>query len=105
MRSPGPSSFIATAKFAAPSKTRGYRPSGLNLAVAAVILWNIVYLGGAVAELRTQGDAVPDERLSHVAPLGWEHVAFNGDNIWPPAPGKDSFRPLRNPRSSCIDAP
>ena len=86
-------------------ENQSYRASGLNLAVAAVILWNTVYLGRAVAELRTQGDAVPDELLSHIAPLGWEHIAFNGDYVWPPALGKDSFRPLRNPRSSFLDAP
>jgi hypothetical protein len=31
-----------------------YRASGLNLAVAAIILWNTVYLSRAVAELRSQ---------------------------------------------------
>jgi hypothetical protein len=73
--------------------------------VAAVILWNTVYLGRAVTELRIQGDDVPDELLSHIGPLGWEHITFNGDYVWPPAPDKDSFRPLGNPRSSFLDAP
>ena len=35
-----------------------YRASGLNLAVAAVILWNTVYLGRAVTELHARGEAV-----------------------------------------------
>jgi hypothetical protein len=73
--------------------------------VAAVTLWNTVYLGRAVAELRTQGDAVPDQLLSHIAPLGWEHITFNGDYVWPPTLGKGSSRPLRNPRSSFLDDP
>jgi TnpA family transposase len=81
-----------------------YRASGLNLAVAAVILWNTVYLGRAVAELHARGEAVGDDLLSHVAPLGWEHITFNGDYIWPTEPLEYSFRPLRDPRSSILDA-
>src|SRR5208282_4536061 len=53
-----------------------YRASGLNLAVAAIILWNSVYLGRAVEELRSRGEIIPDELLAHIAPLGWEHIAF-----------------------------
>ena len=48
-------------------ENQSYRASGLNLAVAAVILWNTVYLGRAVAELCSQGEAVPDELLAHIA--------------------------------------
>ena len=76
-----------------------YRASGLNLAVVAVILWNTVYLSRAVAELRAQNEAVPDDLLAHVAPLGWEHISFNGDYVWPTEPLKEGFRPLRNPQS------
>ncbi len=81
-----------------------YRASGLNLAVAAVILWNTVYLSRAVAELRSAGEEVPDELLAHIAPLGWEHISFNGDYIWPTEPIQGGFRPLRNPHSSILDA-
>ena len=81
-----------------------YRASGLNLAVAAVILWNTVYLGRAVEELRARGETVPDELVAHVAPLGWEHIALNGDYIWPTEPLQNGFRPLRNPRSTILDA-
>jgi len=81
-----------------------YRASGLNLAVAAVILWNTVYLGRAADELRSRGEILPDELLAHVAPLGWEHVAFNGDYVWPAEPLENTFRPLRNPRAEFLDA-
>ncbi len=80
-----------------------YRASGLNLAVAAIILWNTVYLGRAVDELRWRGEIVPDELLAHVAPLGWEHIAFNGDYVWP-HDALETFRPLRNPRAEFLDA-
>jgi len=82
-----------------------YRASGLNLAVAAVILWNSVYLRRAVEQLRADGEEVPDRLLAHIAPLGWEHISFNGDYIWPAEPPRDQFRPLRNPRSPFLDGP
>src|SRR5271166_4353580 len=81
-----------------------YRASGLNLAVAAIILWNSVYLGRAVEQLRSRGEIVPDELLAHVAPLGWEHIAFNGDYVWPAEPLANAFRPLRNQRAEFLDA-
>ncbi len=80
-----------------------YRASGLNLAVAAIILWNTVYLGRAVNELRSRGEVIPDDLLAHVAPLGWEHIAFNGDYVWP-QDALETFRPLRNPRAEFLDA-
>ena len=80
-----------------------YRASGLNLAVAAIILWNTVYLGRAVAELRAQGEVISDLLLSHIAPLGWEHITFNGDYVWPTEPLQNGFRPLRNPRLAFLD--
>jgi TnpA family transposase len=36
-----------------------YRASGLDLAVAAIILWNTVYLGRAVDDLRSRGERFP----------------------------------------------
>ena len=39
-----------------------------------------------------------------VAPLGWEHITFNGDYIWPTEPLEYGFRPLRDPRSAFLDA-
>ena len=81
-----------------------YRASGLNLAVAAIILWNTVYLSRAVGELRSRGEAIPDELLAHIAPLGWEHIAFNGDYVWLVEP-IGTFRPLRNQRSEFLESP
>jgi TnpA family transposase len=80
-----------------------YRASGLNLAVAAVILWNTVYLGRAVAELRSRGEVVSGDLIAHIAPLGWEHIALNGDYVWPTESLQNGFRPLRNPRSTFLD--
>ena len=81
-----------------------YRASGLNLAVAAIILWNTVYLGRAVDQMRSQGEMFGDTLLAPIAPLGWEHITFNGGYVWPTEPLQQSFRPLRNSRSEFLDA-
>jgi TnpA family transposase len=81
-----------------------YRASGLNLAIAAIILWNTVYLARAVDHLRAQGEVIDDVLLSNIAPLGWEHITFNGDYVWPTEPLQNDFRPLRNPRSTFLEA-
>ena len=57
-----------------------HRASGLNLVVAAITLWNTVYLERAAALLgRSQIDLT---LLQHVSPLGWEHVGLTGDYLW-----------------------
>jgi TnpA family transposase len=78
-------------------ESQQHRASGLNLVVAAIILWNTVYLGRAVEALRRQGEAITDDLLTHLAPLGWHHINLTGDYLWEPtaAPGSADFRPLR----------
>lgn len=46
-----------------------YRASGLNLVMAAITLWNTVYLEPAVSVLREHG-AVDDNLQQHLSPLG-----------------------------------
>jgi TnpA family transposase len=74
-----------------------HRARGLNLLVAAIVLWNTRYLGEAVDALRRRGHALPDEILAHVWPLAWDHVNLTGDYTWgsdaPPAAGR--LRELR----------
>jgi len=59
-----------------------YRASGLNLVVAAIVLWNTVYLERTVQALRDLGKNVDESLLQHLSPLGWEHVNLTGDYIW-----------------------
>ena len=77
-------------------ENQAYRASGLNLVVAAVILWNTRYL-----DLAATGLGVRPETMRHVAPLGWEHLSLTGDHTWnaegQPAPG--ALRPLRTKAS------
>lgn len=80
-----------------------YRASGLNLLVAAVILWNTRYLQAAFGHLAASGMDVPQDHIRHVAPLGWEHIGLTGDYVWgvDPLP-KEGLRPLRRPTSMLV---
>jgi hypothetical protein len=74
-----------------------YRASGLALVTAAIALWNTVYLGRALDELRRGGEFIPDTLLTHLAPVGWQHINLTGDYLWDAETGlaPDGFRPLR----------
>lgn len=59
-----------------------YRASGLNLVIAAIVLWNTTYLERTVAGLPAHGHTVDDALLPHLSPLGWEHINLTGDYLW-----------------------
>jgi hypothetical protein len=50
--------------------------------VAAIILWNTVYLERAINHLNSQGLQIDETLLKHLSPLGWEHINLTGDYIW-----------------------
>jgi TnpA family transposase len=77
-----------------------YRASGLNLVVAAITLWNTVYLERAIAALRQHED-IEEGLLPHVAPIGWNHINLTGDYVWHANKrvAKGRFRPLRPVKS------
>jgi TnpA family transposase len=73
-----------------------YRASGLNLVVAAIILWNTVYLERAIKALKAHGRPIEDTLLQHISPLGWEHINLTGDYVWRKGShNKGKFKPLR----------
>lgn len=77
-----------------------YRASGLNLVVAAIILWNTGLSGtGAVQALCDTGKNIDERLLPHLSPLGWEHINLIGDYIWRQNKQVEQgkFRPLRMP--------
>jgi TnpA family transposase len=47
-----------------------YRASGLNLVVAAIVLWNTVYLERAIEALRQDGCSIQNSLLQHLSPVG-----------------------------------
>lgn len=59
-----------------------HRVSGLNVVMAAMILWNTFALEHAVDTLRTQSIAIPEEHLQHLAPVGWEKIMLRGEYRW-----------------------
>jgi TnpA family transposase len=76
-----------------------YRASGLNLVVAAITLWNTVYLERAVNTLQNQGHSVDIALLPFLSPLKWEHINLTGDYSWRPRKtNKNNFRTLRHPK-------
>ncbi len=63
-------------------ENQAFRASGLNLLVAAIILWNTRYLQAAFDALAARGAAVPPDLMRHIAPPGWEHISLTGDYVW-----------------------
>jgi len=80
-------------------ESQQHRAGGLNLVVAAIILWNTVYMGRAIDALRAGGERISDELLSHLAPLGWQHINLTGDYLWSAdrVPDTSGYRSLRAP--------
>jgi len=81
-----------------------YRASGLNLTIAAITSGTPSISATPSPSFAPKAKTLPDTLLGHISPLGWEHISFNGDYVWPSEPFKDGFRPLRNPRSAFLDA-
>jgi hypothetical protein len=71
--------FVAARRGATSPPTSADGPVGLNLVVAAIVLWNTVYLEET---LRASGTVVPDELLQHLSPLAWEHIVLTGEYRW-----------------------
>ncbi len=78
-------------------ENQAHRASGLNLDVAAIILWNRTYLQRALDHLRNQGQHPAPGDLVHLSPLGWEHINLTGDYHWRTSQTLDpeQFRRLR----------
>jgi len=74
-----------------------HRASGLNLIIAAIVLWNTVYLEKAVSTLRDKSISITDEQLQHIAPIAWHHISLTGDYHWDfsQQSSLDRLRPLR----------
>lgn len=74
-----------------------HRASGLTLVVAAIVLWNTIYLERAVDALRAHGQPVDYDLLQHLSPLGWDHINLTGDYTWKEhrSVERGQLRPLR----------
>lgn len=54
------------------------RASALNIIINAISVWNSVYLAKAT-EYKKEIGQFNDALLSHISPLGWEHINFLGE--------------------------
>ena len=59
-----------------------HRASGLNLVVAAIAVWNTVYLQRAIRALQERRYVCDQQLLAHLSPLKWEHINLTGDYNW-----------------------
>lgn len=55
----------------------------MNLLAAIIIYWNSHKLGEIVARQHAAGIRPPTDLLTHVSPLGWEHITLTGEYRWP----------------------
>ena len=59
-----------------------YRASGRTLMVAAIVLWNTVYLSRAIDDLKAQGLPIDDDVLEHLSPPAGNTLISPGDYVW-----------------------
>jgi hypothetical protein len=72
------------------------KASGLNLVIAAIGLWNTVYLQKAIRATTDASNPVPEDLIPHLSPLGWERITFTGSYDWREhASDINVLRPLR----------
>jgi TnpA family transposase len=81
-----------------------HRASGLNLVIAAIALWNTLYMERAVERLRSRGVAAPDPLIGHLSPMGWAHVSLTGDYLWRDGAMVTGDRPLNDPTERLYSA-
>ncbi len=74
-----------------------HRASCLMLLIAAISVWNAVYLQKALQAMQDAGIAIDQDRLRHTFPLGWSHINFFGKYDFDPKQtySLQSLRPLR----------
>ncbi len=63
-------------------ENQSYRASELTLLTAAITLWNTVYIERAIESLKRKGIPINEQLVSHLSPLGWEHINLSGDYVW-----------------------
>lgn len=70
--------------------------AALGLVLNAVVLWNTRYLNAIVEQLRSDGQAVREEDVIRLSPLGHAHLNCLGRYAFTTAP-PTGLRPLRDP--------
>ncbi|MDP9707470.1 UNVERIFIED_ORG: hypothetical protein J2W64_004693 [Rahnella aquatilis] len=68
----------------------------------AISLWNTVYIERTIDSLKRKGIPLNEQLISHLSPLGWEHINLSGDYLWRTnlKLGQGKYRALRSVKSS-----
>ena len=71
----------------------------LGLVTNVIILWNTIYTGVILDQLRKEGYPVYDRDVAHLSPLTHAHINMLGRYLFamPDAVARGEFRQLRNP--------
>lgn len=64
------------------SENQHLRMVSLNLMAAIIIYWNTKHLGRVIEEMKQEGRDFSPDLLTHLSPLGWEHIILNGFYQW-----------------------
>jgi TnpA family transposase len=74
----------------------------LGLVLNAIVLWNTVYIGAAVEQLRAEGIDVDPRDIVRLSPLVHKHINFLGRYAFslPEPVANGQLRPLRSPTSA-----
>lgn len=74
----------------------------MTLLIAAISLWNTVYIERAINSLRRKAIPINEQLITHLSPLGWEHINLRGDYVWRKKLklGQSKYRALRSVDSS-----
>jgi hypothetical protein len=77
----------------------------LGLVVNVIVLWNTIYIGAALNQLRAEGYEVKPEDVTHLSPLSFAHINMLGRYAFtlPEIIARGELRPLRDPRTAGID--
>ncbi|MGS6687339.1 MULTISPECIES: Tn3 family transposase [Enterobacteriaceae] len=52
------------------------------MAHAAPIFFMLSYIERAIDSLKRKGIPLNEQLISHLSPLGWEHINLSGDYVW-----------------------
>lgn len=64
------------------SENQHLRMMHLNLLPAIIIYWNTKQLSRIINEIAQSGIIIPPEKLTHLSPLGWQHIILTGYYKW-----------------------
>ena len=77
----------------------------LAIAVNAIIVWNTVYAGRVLDELRAAGELITTSEIEHISPLAHQHIHLYGHYPFDLASRPAGHRLLRAPAPPATPTP